>query len=907
MFGRKMDYMNLKKALSILTAVLLTLSVIGCNNKKKNNNTSQNSGGYTSNTESDYNNTVDEWKNSQTPDGGFDNTNENSSVPTPTPGSLSQGGIISTSNNQNAAGNTDKLHDFPASQIADSENLQYYHEGNNYAYGINAAGNEFIAFKSETGELCDILSGGGGFVLKSNANVILASSVNTVKSIFQTKSNSYDSLTVEYNITGVQAANTQVKTTYVFKENGISLQSEITSSGKTVISSEKSAFTRNFINGFIANETKISEKWEYPSNGDYPYPDFDSLCFKNQITNDIYCYSYLSGDDIDTFYNVNSLDGTSMPLNFENSTGLKYTVIYDLAFVDTLTENRQGSDYLGIFKARGSDFAAGIASVEENHNSTFFTGNEVKLNINVTNLTNEDLKFSLRYDIRDYYGNIVNAGLFIDSTVYKYVDANRIVTVKPEKYGIYYLNLYVISRYSSYKECYPFALLNSHEYKYNATNPFGIVSTNTKNEREKDDTAHIMAAIGVATYRSGGDVEFLKKLKSLGLSQFNAIIAENNIDPAKTADFVKKTESVIEKLKDYVDSYEVGNEMNIDIMRGKYTTDELYPLYYKNSLLPTYNLIKSKYPNIKYIPSPFSDGQQEWIEKLTKGFDEDNDGDGIAETHIDGFWDKIDVVSTHTYGTPYMPDEYGQYKPKHMGGAWCIEGALQRIDDCLTRLCKDKTEKDLYITEVGYATSPGTSNKIDLRTQADYLVRCGILCSAYGADRIQFYCMYDRPSYGTGFDHIDDEWNFGVFYEADYYGVFKPKPSGVAFAAMTRILESMEKNSTSIYQKYDEGYDFGGVRAFKCSTAEYGNVIVAYSNNEILNNAKKNAVGGTGDRTPTLPWNNQWTKTDDTVFETNNKSVTVFDIMGNKTEYKASDGKVTIPLTGSPVYIIGAY
>ena len=132
-----------------------------------------------------------------------------------------------------------------------------------------------------------------------------------------------------------------------------------------------------------------------------------------------------------------------------------------------------------------------------------------------------------------------------------------------------------------------------------------------------------------------------------------------------------------------------------------------------------------------------------------------------------------------------------------------------------------------------------------------------------------------------------------------------PKPAAIAFAVMTQQLESINKNSAEVFDKYDEGYDVGGVRAFKCTTATDGEVVIAYSNSEVLSNGKKGSDGKTGLRTPNLPWNNQWSKTDNTKFQTKGDKVKVVDIMGNTTEYKAENGYVTIPLTGSPVYIYG--
>ena len=89
-------------------------------------------------------------------------------------------------------------------------------------------------------------------------------------------------------------------------------------------------------------------------------------------------------------------------------------------------------------------------------------------------------------------------------------------------------------------------------------------------------------------------------------------------------------------------------------------------------------------------------------------------------------------------------------------------------------------------------------------------------------------------------------------------------------------------------------------------TELYGEVVVAYSNFEVLSNGKKNILGESNLRTPNLTWNTQWQKTDDTEFTAKGETVKVVDIMGNTTIYTPdSDGKVSIPLTGSPVYIYG--
>lgn len=925
---------TIKTVISLILVVCILFSCTACSFSSGKNNSSsgdksQLQSGYESSTEEDYNSTTDEWKDEDgVSDDDFDNTTDQE-LPTPTPGEDDSNiqeddkPIFNTSDNVTSKDETSsedkadtdsdkedekKGRGFPLSSLAFSDQLQYFYDGSNYAYGIDENGYEYISFKAENGEMFDVLAGAGRYSLKSTTNISLIN-VGTVKCFQVLMKDGYESVIVEYDLSGVAASKSTVQTTYIFKESNISIASHISAdTGKLIISNENSAFLRNFANDYIDDSVNINSEWVYPADGDYPYPDFESLAFKTKMTDDIMLYSYVRGDEIATVYQISKYNSSLMPLTFEDSNGLFYTHEYDLSFVDTLVEKDQGADYLGLFKSKSSEFAAGVAPVvDPGDNSTVFIGNEVDLNINVTNLTEDDLKFSLRYDIRDYYGNIIDKGIFINSKVYKYTDANRNVKVKG-KYGMYYLNLYVISRYSSYAECYPFMLLEDYNYKYNATSPFGVNSPWRSHESVTYNTAKVYSKIGVATTRiNSDDVELAAELHKLGITQINGIIGMVNREESNNENFIEAVSDTVNGMKDYIDSFEVGNEMNLDtigVENEEQAVDELYRLFYKYTYLPSKKLFKESYPKIGYIPTPFSAGQVAWVTRLTEGYLEDINGDGIEE-RVGDIWDEIEIVSTHIYGTPWMPDQYSTYEPEWGKATWCIEGALQRLDYCLTTFCKDKTDIDLYITEVGYNTRPGIDIDVCLRTQADYNTRSIILSSAYGADRIQVYNMYDRRNHFAGFQHDYDQLNFGIFYDADYYNRIVPKPAAAAFAVLTRQLESIEKNSCQIFDKYDEGWDQGGVRAFKCNTDLYGEVVMAWSNAEILTNGKKNAMGTTGARIPTLPWNNQWTLSDDTEFDAVSDTVKVVDVMGNTTVYKAKDNKVTIPLTGSPVYIYG--
>lgn len=891
----------MKRVITFLLSLVLCISVCGCipSDKSTQSDNTAALSGYSVSDENDYKMTVESWsKEGASVGAAFGNTEENS---------VTHGSLVTGENNEEASRN------FPLSELDNEEELQYIYKGSNYAYGITENGMEYIAYRSERGELLDATQGAGKYMLFSSQNSLLASSVK-VENYTPIMKNGYDAVIVDYVESGFYSDNAKIQTTYIFYDNRISVTSSVSINGKKgtmTISADNSYFYRVFPKEPLISEQKINSEWIYPENGDYPYQEFESLCYKDRLDENVTMYSYVRGDDIATYYymgyNLKTLEADKIPLSFEESTGIYYFHNMDISFVDKAEESDVSQDYLALFKGYGSEFCAGIAPVtEEKDNSTVFVGDSVDLNINVTNLTDRDLLFSLRYDIRDYYGNIVDAGLFIDSTVFQYTNANRIIKVNAENYGMHYLNLYVISQNSTYIECYPFAFLPDYEYKYNNTSPFGLNSAWRKCEEEAVSTAALFAKIGSAAVRiNENDVLLASELNKYGITSMNGIIGAVNDNEAGVGSYVEKVLNTVKTLSPYIDSFEVGNEMNLQTISGAVSVYDIYPKFQKYTFSPTYDVMKREYPSIKYIPTPFSACQQEWAEQLTLGFKEDIDGDGIAETQVAGIWDKIETISTHIYGTPWMPDQYSLYDPQYKVGVWSIEGALQRMEDTLNTFCPDDPTKiDFYITEVGYATSPKDPTKICLRTQADYNTRSALLALAYGADRIQFYNAYDRNNYFSGFNNADDEWNFGAFYEIDYYGTIKPKPWGIAFAVLTRQLESVKKNA-SAFASYDEGWDKAGVRAVRCSTELHGDVIVAWSNNEVLTNGKKNAVGKTGDRTPCLPWNNNWSKTDTTVFETVGDTVTVVDVMGNSKEYKAVGGYVAIELSGSPVYIYG--
>lgn len=921
-----------RRTVALLMSFTICLSVCGCKftssdkDKGDKNSTISSGGGYSSNSNGDYDSTVSDWQQSGENTGENEFNKTDSDTPATTPGSSIQQTVVNvnrplTSDTETTAKpvrGSVLASGLDFSELTDESDLQYIYKGKNYAYGITKDNKEYIAFKDEYGDMVDVFNGAGKVSIKNETGTVVLASGN-MTDWKEGMLDSWPSITTHYVLSTSGGSNEFLEIAYVFKENNISVSAKVRVNSTTALSNGE--LKRAFMNNPKSSSARINCTWNYPSDGDEPYEEFESLTFRNQISDSIYAYTYLRTVDQLTCRYVDVLNGDSLPIDIVKSEdddpiyGVSVDVKYDISFVDTSTDNNQGADYLGLFRSWDSQFAAGIALTEATDDrSTVVEGNSVKLNLNVTNLTEEDLKFSLRYDIRNHYGDIVDAGLFVDNTVYKYADANRAVSVSG-KYGMYYLNLYVISEHSTYRECFPFALIPEYEYTYWDTNPFAINSPNC-NRNNKDEwvtTGRLLVKTGTASQRVNASEYVLwmtEEMERLGSHRWvggiNVTEATENTLTTWKNNVEKSIDSMVEAYGNNLVGIEFGNEFNLKCLAaGGPSEEEVYPIWYKYVFEPSYDLLKSKYPNVTYIPTPDSACSPNWLNQFVNGY---VNSEGKQEGKV---WNLVTMVDTHIYGPPQMPDSYGSYNPKQDNpGAslWQIEDGMQRMDANLKRLNPDDpTKTDFMLTEVGYTSTP-TDNNVDYRTQADYIVRIGAICLGYGADIVQYYCMYDRTSLSSG-TNDNGEWNFGLFHEHDYYGIVKPKPSGIAFSIMTRVLESYKKNSGYIDYKYDEGWWNGGVRTFALDTDLNGTVLVAWSNQEVLPNGKKKSNGTFDDRLPTLPWESQWKETDPTVFETEKgATVKVIDSMGNATNYvdEDKDGEVTIPLSGSPVYIIGA-
>lgn len=766
--------------------------------------------------------------------------------------------------------------------LLNTNELQFFYKGLSYAYGITQEGKEVIALIDQnSGDWIDILNGAGTIQLNTSSlsggvgTALLES--NGIESFDQTMVDGFTTLYITYKLTGYNVEGSELVSTYTFKERAINVTQSVRYTDKTLsVVGSKSYIVRRLMQEKISTKATPVGRWVYPENGDYPYQECESIGTEIKFDEHHTLYTFMhpsSGN-----YTVTGYPEINLPLDFEETKGVNYSCSFDIVPY-TNTDNETEDRYRALFAGRGSNYAVGVFPTTNNtENSTVFVGNSVDLNLNFTNIIDTDVLFSLRYDIRDYYGNIVDAGVFVNNTALPGTSVNHKIHVEG-KYGMYYLNLYTISGYYAHLECYPFALIRDYDYKYRSTNPFGMTSMELMLDKDPDGIwipAKLFVKMGVGTYRLSNmnpvGLEAARYMQENGIQinpQTGTINTDsgymNKIDSFKTtiADFVNKT------IPDIGDSLEVGNEVDGAITIWGKPLSSIKDNYVNGTHIPASQVLRSM--GRKYVCAGLAGAGTVWL-------------DVLGET-----WDLMDVLSAHPYGYPSMPDAVGGATDNT---TWNIEQGMQRCANAI----KKYGNKELWFSEIGYPTPPLVSDHTSLRTVADYDMRTYVLGSYYGATRIELYSTYDVAAGVYGFVGDNVEMNFGKFYNPDWLGTVKPKPSAAAIAAINFVTDGLQKTEEA--QKYTTST----IRTFKMTIKGSEDVYCTWSNTKPLPNGSGKHVS---DRIVGMPWENEWDYTDYVTYDAVGSKVTVYDVMGNATVYTAEGGKVTIPVTGSPIYIKG--
>ena len=765
------------------------------------------------------------------------------------------------------------------------DDLQFLYQGLTYAYAITADGREEIALIDQnSGDWIDIITGGGTAALYDSNKLELVRA-DGIKSYEVVEEGDFTRLYVTYSLSGAAVQDAELITTYTFKETAINVSQHISyKSDKYEAAAKNSFIERMAILDYEALDPSVVGKWVYPDNGDYPYQISESTATVMKFDEHHSLYTFLKAEKDNVTVYPPEYPKLNIPLSFDNGKEIDCTVEY--ALVAATTSGGVEDNYYSMFRGRGSDYAVGVFPASENtENSTMFVGNSIDLNLNVTNLVSKDVNVSLSYSVYDYYGNPVASGMFENAAVSAETSQNRRLHIEGN-YGMYYLNLKASSDNYSHIECYPFALLPESDYKYRSTNPFGMTSIADNGvEQDAMTAARLNVKIGTGNYRfvanaKGYQLQAVQHMLENGV-KINVQLNMNSIKPwgyKSVEEFVNAIKEYTPKLTDITDSIEIGNEINFSYSEGKEADPDGYAArYIEDMYIPSSEAVRQA--GYKYACAGVSACDSNWLNKVLGQ---------TAET-----WDLMDILSVHPYGHPSMPDLYGNgANPDYK---WNVERSLMRVTEAFEK----NGSKEWYISETGNTTPPANTLQTDLRTQADYEMRTLVLGHSYGASRIQLYCFYDRAGYRNGYDIADGEMNYGIFYQPDFLGVVKPKPAAAAFAVINAVTDGLQK--TEEYGKYTRSD--GTLRTFKMTVKNSSDLYVVWSNKYPLPNA---VVGKQSDRIPAMPWVNQWQgRYEDVTFDAVSPTVTVTDIMGNTTVYTAKNGKVTISVSGSLLYIRG--
>ena len=770
----------------------------------------------------------------------------------------------------------------PEAERFDESQYRYYYFGNGYFYGIKNDNSEQIAIVTAEKDLIPVFAGGGTFRFKTRAGEVLFESSPAITGFEAAEIDGYTGVTVSYAAEGRFGVTRKNTNTYIFRESCLSVVSQV-----DCVDIADGLFNahlvRTHINDYNSFSKRVSFNWIYPEDNDFVYREVDALVIAERFGEYTVC-SAMRDENSNHKFCMRVITPNAYALNIPRETkDVNYTCKFDIAFFKT--DEREG--YEGLFRTRNTDFAAGIATVNEDDNTTMFMGKNLNLNINVTNISDGDINYCVKYNIMDYYNTCVAAGTYYTNILSAGEQANRNINLDLPKYGMYYLNLYVATEKYEYRECYPFAMLEDFDFKHQDENPFGICATHTETEGEGRSTASIVSKMGLSIVRLGESYNqrhFIETLKKFGVKRYTF-----GIPPCEKEENIPKH---IENLKNYWENYAdstymaAANEVdspykaNYDKSK-KYLENVFIPFTYK----PAYEWMVKNHPDMldKIIWQSNCHCTTEWIE-------------AFYET---GMWDNSEVIDIHSYSSPSGPDKaFSNQMVSMYANTFSNEYAAERWK----RLRRRYGDKRFVVTETGYPTTSaaGDTQEIDIRTGADFNLRIALFFLEAGCEELMYYCLYDRTGALIG----TSEWNemyFGACYSYDYYGVYMPKPWAVALSNLTRRFDGYK--SCSFFKKYEEN-DMGTLRAFEIET-EDDRFAVIWSNVYMQPNTTAEGRMNRVKRIPQPAWESRWIESETRSFDAEGDTVEVIDIMGNKRIYKAENGKVSIEVTGSPIFVYG--
>jgi len=756
---------------------------------------------------------------------------------------------------------------------------QFCYKGKDYFYGIKNDNTEVIAILTADGKIIPARAGVGGYKVDRQGAMIC--STTGLNSFTECEKDGYICVTVNYDTEGERTAVLKNSVTYIFKELCIDVFADF-----EMVSEHKArniTLSSKYINSPTKYAKRLNMDWIYPENNDFAYKEVDRLVISEFYGDYVIHYAEHDPNSNHKYYMHQPMVELHAYLE-ETELGYKGCAQYSIS----VTANDLKEGYEGLAKTKNRDFAAGIANVSETDNTTTYLGKDVTINLNVYNITDSDISFSVKYNIMSYDNECIDSAIFYGNKLSSKQMANRNLELKLPKYGMYYLNYYVATKDNEYRECFPFCAIPDYEFKHRAENKLGICATHHDTEGQGDSTISLLNKMGLSVVRLGGSAkgeDFVEKLRQNNIEFVSGVQWSHYITPENRE---RVQNSCREVLTNYPDAKyvlianEVDSKTKANYGKAKEFLDNHFVPY---SFEPLREVVVNEFPEMKnkMVWQSNCHGTVEWLEAFKES----------------GIWDESEFIDIHTYSSPAGPDKIFTNSLYSMhANTFSNEYAMERWK----RVTRRYGEKRMIVGETGYPTPAACSDtkEIDIRTGADFNVRIAMFLFEAGCEDIIYYCMYDRTGWFIG----SSAWNelyFGAHYNYDYYSVFMPKPWAPAFANLTRQMDGHKK--VSFFDKYEEN-EFGTLRAFKVEKDD-GEFAVLWSNIYLPPNSTVEGRVNKVKRLPAPAWESRWLTTETREFDAVGDTVKIVDIMGNEKILKAENGKVKIELSGSPIYVYG--
>lgn len=808
-----------------------------------------------------------------------------------------------------------------ASYFDEKSLLTYCYETNYYAYGITDAGDEVFAFKEKDGSYYDVMYGAGKLILKSNDLEIM--SVDSIASYDRSFMNNTLTVTVRYTYNSsqyeVDASKNFVEVNYSFYDEYVDVGYHIVFNSSKAITKDDSIIKRSLCTDYESSYKQMLTKWNYPQDNDHPYKSVRG--WSTRLTFDdkhsIYTINYGNApQQYAGVYLSKSYPDLNVPLfmSTDSSKSIDFTAQYAIVFCNT--EDKNEAAYRAYFLSDKSNFAAGISSITKNDdNTTIYVKDKVDLNLNITNLTKSDMTADVRYDIRDYYGNVIDSGIYLESTVFGGLEANRKITIDAKKhgYGMYFVNFKVFTKRYIYYDYYPLIILEDADYPERSQIPFGITQSLESEFASLQDQTSMYLKLGNGytrrlTYSVNTDKE-IKDTKNMITTLQQAGMFISSMYTMWTPFNSPDAQIYYQHYAKYFKHYLVGNELNMQVNSVTEKVDSPDEIKLVNQVWNNYvnDTVTDQKQICKdygwtFIYAGISAGTRYWYDKIAQS----------------GDWNTNSILAVHGYSMSNKhPDAIEDIQNDRL---WSHEAFLIRTQKAINDYAAKYNgfKKRWFVNEVGYSSpffgsvADGDRHMVDIRTKADYDIRCLVTSIAYGAEKATLYCLFDYDNSGMGTNQYEKETGFGAFYMPDFYGRIMPKPTANAFITLTKTLGGVKQNGITESSKYSNGplqdkNGGGKLRVFDVNTVSKGHILVAWSNIKRQVNDSITYGGIRSSRDPALPWNpTNFIVTEDLVVESNNAYVTIVRLGGKEEQVKVVGGKATIAVNGSPIFIIGA-